>query len=140
MIGPITQNAERRTQNAERRTQNAERRTQNAERSTQYETLQFSPHPCGAGSNWNPEKNRREKRQNNEKNRWKRVENDENLSLIWKNKPNLLMAKMNVYTYMKRGYEDFSDFVRRKNKANSKPIKANYRALAGKLECPGQSW
>ena len=27
------------------------------------------------------------------------------------------MAKMNVYIYMKRDYEDFSDFVRRKNKA-----------------------
>jgi hypothetical protein len=24
--------------------------TQNAELSTQYETIQFSPHPCGAGS------------------------------------------------------------------------------------------
>jgi len=27
------------------------------------------------------------------------------------------MAKMDVYIYMKRGYGDFSDFVRRKNKA-----------------------
>jgi len=27
------------------------------------------------------------------------------------------MAKMDVYIYMQRVYEDFSDFVRRKNKA-----------------------
>ena len=62
------------------------------------------------------------KKQNNEKNRWKREENDENLSLSWKNKPNLRKGKMDVYIYMKRSYEDFSVFGRRKNKANSKPI------------------
>jgi len=33
------------------------------------------------------------------------------------------MAKMNLYIYMKKGYEDFNDFVRRKNKANSNPNK-----------------
>jgi len=32
------------------------------------------------------------------------------------------MAKMNVYIYIKRVYDDFCGFVRRKNKANSKPI------------------
>ena len=69
---------------------------------------------------------RSKKRQNNEKNRWKRVENDEKLSLIWKNKPNLPAAEMNVYVYMIRVYEDFCDFVQRKNKPNSKPNKANF--------------
>jgi len=33
------------------------------------------------------------------------------------------MGKMNVYIYIKRGYKDFFDFVRRKNKPNSKPNK-----------------
>jgi len=37
------------------------------------------------------------------------------------------MAEMNVYSYMKRGYDDFCGFGRRKNKANSKPIKANLK-------------
>ncbi|HCO93321.1 MAG TPA: hypothetical protein DIU00_05120 [Phycisphaerales bacterium] len=31
---------------------------------------------------------------------------------------------MNVYVYMKRVYEDLCDLKARKNKANSKPIKA----------------
>jgi len=34
---------------------------------------------------------------------------------------------MDVYIYMKRGYEDFCDFARRKNKANSKPIQSQFR-------------
>ena len=60
------------------------------------------------------------------KNRWKRVENDEKLSLIWKNKPNLWKAKMNVSIYMEGGYDDLCGFGRRENKANSKPNKANF--------------
>ena len=35
---------------------------------------------------------------------------------------------MNVYIYMKRGYDDFCDFGRRKNKANSKPIQSQFKA------------
>ena len=47
---------------------------------------------------------------------------------------------MSVYIYMIRVYEDFCDFVRRKNKANSKPNKANFETaqmgLGGeKLPC-----
>jgi len=84
--------------------------TQNLERSTN-----FSPH------HWI----RVEKRQNNEKNRWKRVENDENLSLIWKNKPNFRKARNGVSIYMKGDYDDFCGFGRRKNKPNSNPIKPN---------------
>ena len=53
--------------------------------------------------------------------------------LIWKNKANLQKAEMVVYIYMKRGYEDFCDFERRKNKANSKPNKANLPAFGRKL-------
>jgi len=44
------------------------------------------------------------KRQNNEKNRWKRVENDENLSLIWKNKPNLPCGQIGLYSIITSGY------------------------------------
>jgi len=36
------------------------------------------------------------------------------------------MGKMSLSIYMKGHYEIFFDFVRRKNKANSKPNKANY--------------
>jgi len=54
------------------------------------------------------ERIRVEKRQNNEKNRWKRVENDEKLSLIWKNKPNLWKAEMNTKSIITRGYEKYN--------------------------------
>ncbi len=40
------------------------------------------------------------------------------------------MGKMSVSIYKKGEYEDFHTLGRRKNKANSKPNKANRRALA----------
>ena len=39
-------------------------------------------------------------------------------------------GKMGVSIYMKGDYEDFQAFVRRKNKANSKPNKANLLAFS----------
>jgi len=36
------------------------------------------------------------------------------------------MGKMSLSIYLKRRYEDFCGFGRRKNKANSKPNKANF--------------
>ncbi len=40
------------------------------------------------------------------------------------------MAKMSLSIYMKGDYEEFHALRRRKNKANSKPIKANLRILS----------
>jgi len=37
------------------------------------------------------------------------------------------MGKMNVSIYMKGYYEDFKAFGLRKNKPNSKPIKAKFK-------------
>jgi len=45
--------------------------------------------------------------QNIEKNRWKRVENDENLSLIWKNKANLRMGKINTKPAIAMNYDKY---------------------------------
>ena len=59
---------------------------------------------------------------------------------MWKNKPNFLAAKMNVYIYMKRDYEDFSDFGRRKNKAKSKPNKPNLFSPQIYLEVENPVW
>jgi len=44
------------------------------------------------------------------------------------------MGSMSVSIYMKGYYEEFCGFGRRKNKANSKPNKANRRPLAGNLK------
>jgi len=43
------------------------------------------------------------------------------------------MGRMSLSIYMKGDYEDFYALRRRKNKANSKPNKANRRGLAGIL-------
>jgi len=59
------------------------------------------------------------------KNRWKRVENDEKLSLSWKNKANLRQGEIGAISLLKGDYEEFHALRRRKNKANSKPNKAN---------------
>ena len=52
--------------------------------------------------------------------------------LIWKNKPNFEMVKKSLSIYMKVDYEDFHALGRRKNKANSKPNKANMPAFGRK--------
>jgi len=43
------------------------------------------------------------------------------------------MGKMSVSIYLKGYYGDFCGFWRQKNKANSKPNKANRRLLVGYL-------
>jgi hypothetical protein len=43
------------------------------------------------------------------------------------------MAKKGISIYMKGYYEDFCGFGRRKNKANSKPNKANLPAFGRKF-------
>jgi len=44
------------------------------------------------------------------------------------------MGKMDISVYMKGDYEDIYGFVRRENKANSKPNKANMPAFDRKSE------
>jgi hypothetical protein len=46
---------------------------------------------------------------------------------------------MNVNIYLKRDYEEFVGFGRRKNKANSKPNKANYCFTAENAEFAEQT-
>ena len=78
--------------------------------------------------------------QNNEKNRWKRVENDEKLNLFWKNKANLNMGEINSKSIITRVYMQYSGldtwWKQSQFKANSKPIlwkgkskKAKMRAI-----------
>ncbi len=43
------------------------------------------------------------------------------------------MGRKSLSVYMKGYYEDFHAFGRRKNKPNSKPIKANMPAFGRKL-------
>jgi hypothetical protein len=45
------------------------------------------------------------------------------------NKPNLLKAKMNVNSFIKKDYRKNDAFAVQKNKPNSNPIKANFRSL-----------
>ncbi len=48
-------------------------------------------------------------------------------ALFMQNKPNLLNAQMNISSVLTRDYENNIAFGLRKNKPNTKPIKANFR-------------
>ena len=47
--------------------------------------------------------------------------------LFLQNKPNLLVAQMNVNPYNKTDYENFTPLAGQKNKPNSNPIKPNFQ-------------
>jgi len=54
-------------------------------------------------------------------------ESSTNHLLFMQNKPNVKDAQINVNSYMKSKYEKVDNWLSGKNKANSNPIKPNFR-------------
>ena len=59
--------------------------------------------------------------------------------LIWKNKANFKTDEMSVSIYMKGRYEGKPEIWLKKNKANSKPIKANFIVVNDGFVIPAEA-